>query len=410
MIPAVKSLPNPPPLDLTKRAIIRAINEATSATETGFGRGHNGLRIRIKPGEGAYWLQNVSVNGRRVQLGIGRFPTITVQDASKIAAKHASQAKQGQDPRIVRRAKHAVPTFNEVVRDLLALKRREAGEAHVSKMERILATNIQTKLGSRRVDAIRVQDIVRCLKPIWHEKPVLAKRAAMFSDQALTFARANGHEVDISAANAKVLGKALGRQKRCVRHFRALEPKDVPAAYAAIETCSAERPSKLALQFLILTAARPGEVCGAQWSEVDMAETVWTIPGVRMKAGVEHRVPLSSEAVALLEQAMAISKGVYVFSANGKPLGSATMLKILVREGVDSTVHGFRSSFRQWYQAEHVPFEVAETALAHRPSEAVVRAYARSDYLEERRGAMADYASHVCCLTSRVCREVGAVA
>ena len=398
-------------MELTKRAIIKAINDPDFPTETGFGRGHNGLRIRIKPGEGAYWLQNVSVNGRRVQLGIGRFPTITVQDAGKIAAKHASQAKQGQDPRIVRRAKHAVPTFNEVVDDLLAMKRREASEAHVSKMGRILAANIQNKLGSRRVDAIRVQDIVRCLKPIWHEKRVLAKRAAMFTDQALTFARAHGHEVDISAANAKVLGKALGRQKRCVRHFRALEPKDVPAAYAAIETCSAEKLSRLALQFLIVTAARPGEVCGATWPEIDMAEAVWTIPGVRMKGGVEHRVPLSTEGLALLEQAKAYGKGdAYVFSANGKPLGSATMLKILTREGVDSTVHGFRSSFRQWCQAEHVPFEVAETALAHRPSEAVVRAYARSDYLEERRGAMADYASHVCCLTSRVCREVGAVA
>ena len=388
-------------MELTKRAIIRAINESDSATETGFGRGRNGLRIRIQPGEGAYWLQNVSVNGRRVQLGIGRFPTITVQDVAKIAAKNASLAKQGLDPRIVKRAKHAVPTLNEVVHDLLAMKRREASEAHVDKMSRILAANIQTKLGSRRVDAIRVQDIVRCLKPIWHEKPVLAKRAAMFTDQALTFARANGQEVDISAANAKVLGKALGRQKRCVRHFRALEPKDVPAAYAAIATCSAERPSKLALQFLILTAARPGEVCGAQWSEVELAETVWTIPGIRMKGGVEHRVPLSRETWALLEHAKASGRGAYVFGANGRPLGTTTMLKVLRREGVDSTVHGFRSSFRQWCQAEDVRFEVAEAALAHRPSEAVVRAYARSDYFEERRVVMESYARFVCQQASR---------
>ena len=382
-------------MELTKRAVIKAINEADSATETGFGRGRNGLRIRIQPGQGAYWLQNVNVNGRRVQLGIGRFPVTTVQVAAKIAAKNASLAKQGSDPRIVKAAKRSVPTFNEVVDDLLAMKRREAGDAHVSKMRRILAANIQSKLGSRRVDAIRVEDVVRCLKPIWHEKPVLAKRAAMFTDQVLTFARANGHEVDISAANAKVLGKALGRQKRCIRHFRALEPREVPAAYVAIASCSAEKLSRLALQFLIVTAARPGEVCGATWREIDMAEAVWTIPGVRMKGGIEHRVPLSTETVALLEQAKAYGKGdAYVFSANGKPLGSATMLKILKREGVQSTVHGFRSSFRQWCQGEGVPFEVAEAALAHRPSEAVVRAYARSDYLEERRAIMGKYAKH----------------
>ena len=277
-----------------------------------------------------------------------------------------------------------------------AMKRREAVEAHVDKMKRILAANIQNKLGFRRVDAIRVQDIVRCLKPIWHEKPVLAKRAAMFTDQALTFARANGHEADISAANAKVLTRALGRQKRCVKHFRALSPDRVPAAYAAIAACSAEKLSKLALQFLILTAARPGEVCGMRLEEFEAAGALWTIPAARMKAGVQHRVPLSQEAIALVEQAVAICRGRYVFSVTGKPLGSTTMLKILRREGVESTVHGFRSSFRQWCQAENVPFEVAEAALAHRPSEAVVRAYARSDYLAERRTIMERYTSHVC--------------
>ena len=202
-----------------------------------------------------------------------------------------------------------------------AMKRREAVEAHVDKMRRILAANIQNKLGSRRVDAIRVQDIVRCLKPIWHEKPVLAKRAAMFTDQALTFARANGHEADISAANAKVLTRALGRQKRCVKHFRALSPDRVPAAYAAIAACSAEKLSKLALQFLILTAARPGEVCGMRLEEFEAAGDLWTIPAARMKAGVQHRVPLSQEAIALVEQAVAICRGRYVFSVTGKPLG-----------------------------------------------------------------------------------------
>ena len=313
-----------------------------------------------------------------------------------MAATNASVARQGRDPREVKAAKRAVPTFNEVVRDLLTMKRREASEAHVDKMRRILAANNQNKLGSRRVDAIRVEDIVRCLKPIWHSKPVLAQRAAMFSDQAMTFAKANGYEVDIAAANAKVLAKALGRQKRCVNHFRALDPKDVPAAYAAIETCSAELFSKLALQLLILTAARPGEIRGAQWAEIDMENAVWTIPAERMKGEVEHRISLSRSALEVLEQAKAIGKEAYVFGAGGMPLGSATMLKILRRERIESTVHGFRSSFRQWCQAENVPFEIAEAALAHRPSEAVVRAYARSDYFHERRAVMEAYGEYVC--------------
>ena len=386
-------------MELTKRAVIRAINEATSATETGFGRGHSGLRIRIQPREGGYWLQNVAVSGRRVQLGLGRFPTISVQDAAKMAANNASLAKQGVDPRAVREAKRAVPSFNDIVRDLLAMKRREASEAHVEKMRRILATNIQNKLGSRRVDSIRVEDVVRCLKPIWHEKPVLAKRAAMFADQALTFARANGHYVDISAANSKVLTKALGRQKRRVKHFRALSPELLPAAYGAIETSSSEPLSKLALQFLILTATRSGEVRGAQWAEIDKKNAAWTIPSDRMKGGVEHRVPLSRKALKVLEQAKAISKGAHVFGTGAGPLGSATILKLLRRHGVDSTVHGFRSSFRQWCQAENVPFEVAEAALAHRPREAVVRTYARSDYFDERRVVMDAYADYVCSMT-----------
>ena len=170
----------------------------------------------------------------------------------------------------------------------------------------------------------------------------------------------------------------------------------MPAAYAAIEACWAELFSKLALQLLILTAARPGEIRGAQWAEIDMENAVWTIPAERMKGGVEHRIPLSRKALEVLEQARAIGKGAYVFGAGGMPLGSATMLKILKREGVDSTVHGFRSSFRQWCQAENVPFEVAEAALAHQPQEAVVRAYARSDYFDERRGIMEAYSVFVC--------------
>ena len=354
------------------------------------------MRLRIKPGDGGYWLQNVSVHGRRVQLGIGRFPTVSVQDAAKIAAKNAALARQGTDPRLAKAAKRAVPTFNGIVAELLALKRKEASAGHVDKMGRILASAVQRKLGARRVDTIRVEDVVGCLKPIWHEKPVLAKRAAMFADQALTFAKANGHDVDIAAANAKVLAKALGRQKRCVKHFRALEPKDVPGAYAAIGCCAAAQTSKLALRFLVLTAARPGEVCAAQWAEIDLPDAVWTIPAGRMKAGVEHRVPLSVEALRVLTEAKASGTGVYVFGAGGKPLGAATMLKVLRREGIDSTAHGFRSSFRQWCQAADVRFEVAEAALAHQPQDAVVRAYARSDYFEERRTVMDAYARYVC--------------
>ena len=168
----------------------------------------------------------------------------------------------------------------------------------------------------------------------------------------------------------------------------------MPAGYAAIGCCAAAQTSKLALRFLVLTAARPGEVCAAQWAEIDLPDAVWTIPAARMKAGVEHRVPLSVEALRVLSEAKADSTGVYVFGAGGKPLGAATMLKVLRREGIDSTAHGFRSTFRQWCADTGKPADVAEMALGH-AVKGIEGVYQRSDIFDRRRSLMQAWSDYL---------------
>ncbi|MCY4121138.1 MAG: site-specific integrase [Acidobacteria bacterium] len=190
----------------------------------------------------------------------------------------------------------------------------------------------------------------------------------------------------------------LGRQRRVVRHMRALPHAEVAEAVATVRASGATTAAKLAFEFLVLTAARSGEVRLARWDEIDLDAEVWTVPAERMKANREHRVPLSSRAAEILRTAFTVRNGnKLVFpSPCGKPLSDMTLSKLLKEQGVQAVPHGFRSSFRDWAAEEtNHPREVVEAALAHRVTDQVEAAYARSTLFERRRRLMADWGAYL---------------
>ena len=224
------------------------------------------------------------------------------------------------------------------------------------------------------------------LTAIWHDKPETARRVRQRIGAVMKWTVAKGYRPDNPAGDA--MAQALPRQTVVRRHMRALPHGEVAGAIQAVRAPRASTPAKLAFEFMVLTAARSGEGRLATWDEMDLDAAVWMVPGARMKAKREHRVPLSGQAVALLHDARRLSVGTgLVFpSPRGKPLSDMTLSKLLKELGIAAVPHGFRSSFRDWAAEQtNTPREVVEAALAHTVRNPTEAAYARSDLFERRR-------------------------
>ena len=250
------------------------------------------------------------------------------------------------------------------------------------------------------VDVIDTAAVLSVLKPIWQAKPETASRFRGRIEQVLDAAKAQGHRTGENPARWRGhLDKLLAKRQRLTRgHHAAMAYADVPAFLSRLRERQAGSVSALALEFVILTAARSGEALGMRWDEVDETAKVWTVPPARMKAAREHRVPLSARALDLLGEAKKARTGDFVFpgSGAGRPLSVMAMEMVLRRMNLASvTVHGFRSAFRDWAGNEtHFPREVAEAALAHVIGDAAERAYRRGDALEKRRALMEAWANY----------------
>ena len=251
-------------------------------------------------------------------------------------------------------------------------------------------------LRSKPVDKIETADVLAVLKPIWLEKPETASRVRGRIERVLNAARAKGFRMgENPAAWRGHLDNLLPKQSKLSRgHHAALPYAEVPAFLVRLR--EREAIAALALEFAILTAARSGEVLGGRWDEIDLDAKVWTIPAERMKAAREHRVPLSDPALSILAKLLPLRVSALVFPGQrrGRPLSVMAMEMLLRRMGVDVTVHGFRSSFRDWSGNEtHFPRELAEHALAHVIGDRAEQAYRRGDALDKRRPMMAAWAA-----------------
>ena len=334
------------------------------------------LYLLVSPGGSKSWVQRLSINGRRHDIGLGGWPLVSLQEARELAHENRKRARQGFDPLAERRQRQAdaiaaaaVPTFEQAARETHQAKRSEwTNPSHINGWISSLEKHVFPALGSRPVNEISPADVLAVLSPIWSEIPETSRRVRSRIRTVLARCHSQGH-VRTNAAGEALDGALTRRRPGSQKHFRSLPWQQIPEALEKIAASGASASSKLALRFLVLTVGRTSEVLHATWDEIDEEAKTWTIPAERMKAGREHRVPLSGGACEVLEAARKLPGGQQglLFPSPRKPgaLSNMTMLKILRDAKIDSTVHGFRSSFRNWCEETGRDDHAAEQALAH---------------------------------------------
>jgi integrase len=349
------------------------------------------------------WVYRFSWRGSRPEMGLGSVgANVGLAEARATRDKYRQILRSGRNPIEVRqeerRAAAKKPTFGEIADEFLKTKEQEWRNAKHRDQWRWSLTEGSAALRSRPVDEIDTEAVLGVLKPIWIEKPETASRLRGRIESVLDAAKAQGQRSgENPAAWRGHLSHLLPKRSKLKRgHHAAMAYRDIPALMEKVRADLGV--AALALEACILTAARTGEILGAKWSEIGLEEEVWTIPAPRMKAGREHRVPLSDRTMVIFENLSRSRTCDFVFpSPRGKrPLSHVAMAKVLARLGVTgATVHGFRSAFRDWAGNEtSFPREVAEAALAHVIGDKAEQAYRRSDALEKRRALMDAWAAY----------------
>lgn len=351
----------------------------------------------VVDGNGAKrWVFLFRWGGKLKEMGLGGLGGVPLAAAREKATLARGVLASGCNPIETRNAVKAVPTFGEMADEVVAtLSRQFRNAKHIATWEMTLKT-YAAPIRVKRVDAITTQDVLEILKPLAARVPETASRLQGRIERVLDAAKAKGFRQGENPARWRGhLDHLLPKRQKLSRgHHAALPFADVPAFVARLR--EREAMAALALEFLILTAARSNEVVGAHWDEVNLAAKVWSVPAERMKAGKEHRVPLCNRALAILEKAKEGRTGAYLFQGpgNDRSLSSNALRALLQRLGVDVTIHGFRSSFRDWAgEASNFPREIAEAALAHLVGDETERAYRRGDALEKRRKLMDAWAA-----------------
>ncbi len=372
-------------------AACRAVKDAGRLSDGG------GLYLVVKPTGAKSWVFMWKQQGKRREMGLGSFPTVKLAKARALAAEQRAKVADGGDP-IKERQKEVEPTFGECAdRFLEAMEVQWRNEKHRAQW-RMTLTKYAAPLREKRVSEIDTNDILAVLTPIWTKIPETASRLRGRIERVLDYARARGWRSGENPALWRGhLKSVLPAPTKLSRgHHAAMPYADVPTFVARLR--EANSVSAKALEFVILTAGRSGEVREAVWDEFDLDAALWTIPGMRMKAGRIHRVPLVPRAVEILEYMARIRVSDYVFPGQkpGRPLSLMAFEMQMRRLEADAfTVHGFRSAFRDW-AGDQTNFarEVAEAALAHTVGDATERAYRRSDALAKRRSLMEEWAAY----------------
>lgn len=357
----------------------------------------DGLYLVVKPTGSRAWMLRVQSNGRRRDFGLGSVATVSLAEARAKSQELRKLTREGGDPVIERqRKKVSIPTFGEAAEACHGeMKDGWRNTKHAAQWIQTLRTYAFPSMAAVRVDQIGSPLVRDALAPIWLAKPETAKRVHQRIGSVLDYSQSKGWRQSDTPTRSVL--KGLPRQKSHDRHFAAMPFGDLPAFMARLGSQS-HTIGRIALMFTILTAARSGEVRGAIWSEIDLDAKLWTIPADRMKAHREHIVPLNAPALALLAEVEPLAAGKPgnpVFPGiRGGPISDMTLSKVLRDANLPFTVHGFRSSFRDWAAEEtEVPGEVVEKALAHTISNKVEAAYRRTDFLARRTKLMGDWAA-----------------
>ena len=398
-----------------------------TVTESGKYFDGQGLFLRVQPNGAKQWVQRITIRGKRCELGLGSPPAVTLARARQLALANRGKAMLGGDPLQEKREAAGAMTFAAAMEKYLAAKLDEfKSPKHKSQWRSTLDSYAKPVLGPKLVSEIRVQDLLRVLEPIWAAKTETASRLRGRIEAVLSWATVAGHRKGDNPARWKGnLSEMLAKPSKVAKtdNQPALALGDVARWWRDLG--SRDGMAAKALQFLTLCASRSGEVRGMTWGEVDFCGAdganhanhanranrgaLWTIPASRMKAEREHRVPLTAEAVALLQSLPRMDSPFVFFAPKGGQLSDMTLSAVMrrmqeaeVKAGRDGFLdprnerpavpHGLRSTFRQWAAEKGFDRDMAEMALAHHVGTEVERAYQRSDMLERRRAMMADWA------------------
>jgi integrase len=382
---------------------INVLSARAVATITEPGRHADGgnLYLRVDKSGAKHWVFFYAFKGKQREAGLGGVQSMPLARAREKAREWRALLAEGIDPLDAKKAAGEASkrrrTFGEVAEFFLAAKSHGWRNAKHRAQWRMTLETYAAPLWSMPVDEVETEAVLKALQPIWQEKPETASRLRGRIEAVLDAARVQGLRNGENPARWRGhLDKILPKAKKLARgHHAAMPYGAVPAFVVRLR----ERPTvaAMAFDFLVLTAARTGEVLGCQWREIDLEAKVWTVPAARMKGSREHRVPLSVPAISVIERLRASRVGDFVFPGQrlDRPLSNMALEMVLRRMKADGvTVHGFRSSFRDWCgDHTHFPREVAEAALAHVAGDATERAYRRGDALAKRRELMEAWAT-----------------
>lgn len=359
-----------------------------------------GLWLHKRRDGGGQWFLRVTVHGRRREMGLGSITEVTLKEAREQAGHWRSHARKGIDPikereKQRREAERNLHCLADVALDAFESRKAELkGDGKAGRWFSPLELHVLPKLGKIPVSDIDQIDIRDALKPIWHFKGETARKALNRLGIVLRHAAALGLEVDLQATEkAKAL---LGKSRHTPQHIAAMPWIEVPEFYRTLEEPTT---TNLALRMLILTAVRSGPLRFMRYDQIK--GDIWTIPAEQMKGRLgqtpDFRVPLSSEAVRVVDLSRPFDRDGFVFPGLRKGvISDMTMSQHMKKAGLDYRPHGFRSSFRDWVaDRTDTPHEIAETCLAHSAGSQVERAYRRTDYLEQRRELMAHWSRFV---------------
>jgi integrase len=376
-----------------KRAAGLTVLRVRRLTKPGRHADGGGLYLAVSDKGAKSWVFMWKRNSVRKARGLGSADTVSLAEARELAADARRLVREGREPPSAKTLKAGVPSFRDCADQFIAAIEPAWRNAKHRYQARLALGTYAAPLRSLPVDQIGTEQVLAVLQPLWKSKTETAKRLRQKIEAVLDAARAHGHRTAENPARWKGhLDKLLPEPGRLapVVHHAAMPFADVPPFMARLR--ATDGVAARALEFTVLTVARVGEVRGATWGEIDMDNQLWVIPARRMKAGNEHRVPLSDRAMSILREMEKLRASEFVFSGfrDNRPLGDVTVRAVLHKLGVaDATTHGFRSSFRDWAGDEtSAAHDVIEAALAHTIKNKAEAAYRRGTALEKRRALM----------------------
>ena len=362
------------------------------------------LYLNVSKGGTKSWVQRLTIQGKRTDLGLGPWPLVSLKQARERAFLNRKAVYDGGDPLEAKREakrRAQVPSFEEAAREAHAINTKGMSDKGRKLWLSMLERHAFPIVGRKPVNRVTTDDLLHILRPIWHEKAESARKTRQRLKQVLAWAEGKGY-VDRNVAGASfsdVVRNTLGAQRDEAENMRMVPYPEVGASLETIAASSSLPSAKAALRFLVLTACRSGEVRNATWDEIDLAAATWTVPAARTKTRKDHAVPLSAAAIAVLdEMERHPGGGDLVFPGNrrGKALSDMTLSKLMKTCAIDGVPHGYRASFKTWAtERTNEKPDVIELCLGHAVGNSVERAYSRSTLIEKRRAVMERWADFV---------------